>query len=263
MKKNNTIITTSHNPPAALISLAEAVAKETGAVFASRRGRSLAEIAGAYQAAIVVTVTRQGMTAWSEAGQFTFHPGTAKLRLLACRQGKPDKMGQAMGLQPGDKVLDCTLGLANDAIVASFLAGPRGAVCGLESETVIASIVRHGLAAYQFPELPELAEAMRRITVINAEHSVYLAGLPDESFDVIYFDPMFRTPVKTSPGMNALRWLTNDCPLTPEAIAHAIRVARRRVVMKERNGSTEFDRLGFRAMVGAKGSRIVYGYIDK
>lgn len=262
MKMIDVIVTTSQNPSDSLISLGQSLAAKIGGSFAFRKGKSLSEIASDHQATVIVIVTRQGLTVWSELGQFAFHPGTAKLRILASRQGNPDKMGEAMALQLGDTVLDCTLGLANDAIVASFLAGPQGAVCGLESEKIIASVVQRGLAAYSFPELPELEKAMRRITVVNTDHLTYLSALPAGSFDIVYFDPMFRVPVNKSPGMNSLRWLTNKEPLAPEAIEQAKRVARRRVVLKERNGSSEFTRLGFRTLVAAKGSRIVYGCLD-
>jgi len=261
MKMSDLIVTTSPNPPQLLLSLGQSLAAEIGGVFLARQGRSLNEITEMTAATAVVTVTRQGVTVWSEHGQFSFHPGMAKLRILACRQGKSDKMGRAMALQPGDSVLDCTLGLGSDAVVASYLAGPTGAVCGLESETVIAAVVRRGLGAYSFPELPELEAAMRRITVVNTDHLTYLSALPAGSFDIVYFDPMFREPVRKSPGMNSLRWLTNDRAITREAVEQAVRVARRRVVMKERTGSPEFARLGFHAFVGAKGSRVVYGYL--
>lgn len=47
--------------------------------------------------------------------------------------------------------------------------------------------------------------------------------------------------------------------LTPETVAEARRVARRRVVMKERRESEEFERLGFFEVVGGKYSRVSYG----
>ncbi len=50
-------------------------------------------------------------------------------------------------------------------------------------------------------------------------------------------------------------------PLTPDIVAEARRVARRRVVIKERQGSPVFDELGVDTVVGGRKSRIAYGVI--
>jgi len=46
------------------------------------------------------------------------------------------------------------------------------------------------------------------------------------------------------------------------AVEQAKRIARRRVVMKEANGSGEFQRLGFSQVLGGKYSSVAYGIID-
>uniref|UniRef100_UPI0025D0B145 class I SAM-dependent methyltransferase n=1 Tax=Selenomonas sp. F0473 TaxID=999423 RepID=UPI0025D0B145 len=105
----------------------------------------------------------------------------------------------------------------------------------------------------------EMHAAMRRIAVHAADALTYLREQPDGSFDVVYFDPMFRRPLHESAGMNALRASADMRALTPETVAAACRVARRRVVMKERRGSGEFERLGFSEVVGGRYSRVAYG----
>jgi hypothetical protein len=50
--------------------------------------------------------------------------------------------------------------------------------------------------------------------------------------------------------------------LSRDAVKEALRVCRRKVMMKERNDSTEFDRLGFRRL-NRPNSSITYGVIEK
>ena len=108
----------------------------------------------------------------------------------------------------------------------------------------------------------EMHAAMRRISVHAADALDYLRTQADGSYDAVYFDPMFRRPVHESEGMNALRALADARALTAEVIAEARRVARRRVVMKERQGSREFARLGFTDLAGGKYSRVAYGVME-
>lgn len=195
--------------------------------------------------------------------EFFFHPGTAKIRIKSILSGKPDQMIQAMDLRPGDAVLDCTLGLGADALVASFVVGAKGRVVGLEKVAPIAAIVERGLAKYSSPSQPLLNEAMRRIKVEPIEHLEYLHRAPSESFDVVYFDPFFRVTVKGADQMRPLRTVGDVGPLSLEAVQEACRVARRRVVMKERRESREFARLGFNRIAGGRYARVAFGVIEK
>ncbi|MEW6183320.1 MAG: class I SAM-dependent methyltransferase [Bacillota bacterium] len=195
--------------------------------------------------------------------EFYFHPGTAKLRIKNVLYGKPDQMVQAMGLRPGDSVLDCTLGLGADAYVAGFVTGPDGRVLGLEKSAVLAAVVGHGLRRWFLEPEPLLQATMRRIEVKAADHLDYLSKAPAGGFDVVYFDPFFGTPVKGAFQVVPLRAIGETSPLTSEAVKEAVRVARRRVVMKERRGGGECARLGFERVVGGRYARVAYGVIEK
>ena len=91
----------------------------------------------------------------------------------------------------------------------------------------------------------------------------YLRQQKDNSYDVVYFDPMFRKPLTASNGISPLRSVANHAPLSEEAVAEALRVARQRVVMKEASGSEEFARLGFHQLMGGKYSKVHYGVMIK
>jgi hypothetical protein len=209
----------------------------------------------------ILVVTKSQLKLIMPTGTYFFHIGMAKLRIKNLQTGNSDQMINAMRLSPGDVVLDCTLGLGTDAIVASYALGASGRVTGLESSPIVTELVWRGLAAYN-PEDPAVASAMRRIEVVCAEHIDYLHRLPDKSVDIVYFDPMFRRPVQESSGIAPLRLLANHTPVTSDAINEAKRVARKRVVLKEAANSREFLRLGFQSFCGGTYSSVMFGYIE-
>ncbi|MBQ1913638.1 MAG: protein-L-IsoD(D-D) O-methyltransferase, partial [Selenomonadaceae bacterium] len=90
----------------------------------------------------------------------------------------------------------------------------------------------------------------------------FLREQPDKSFDVVYFDPMFRHPLMESENLNPLRAVADHRPVSLEAISEAKRVARHRVVLKENSRSLEFARLGFTKMAGGQYSKIRYGVYE-
>ena len=185
----------------------------------------------------------------------------AELRIKHLQNGKHDHMIEAMNLQAGMTVLDCTLGLATDAIVASYVVGAAGKVTGLESSFMAFLISHLGLREFQHPSAA-ITEAMRRIEVVETDSYSYLQRQPDDSYDIVYFDPMFRQPVYSSSNIKPIRSFADNSPLSEKMINEAFRVARQRVVCKEKNGSSEFDRLGFSVRRGGKNSAIQYGILE-
>ncbi|HBV96961.1 MAG: hypothetical protein JL50_14730 [Peptococcaceae bacterium BICA1-7] len=210
----------------------------------------------------IVIVSREKITYSYPGGEFFFHPGMAKLRINEILNGKTDQMIKALDLIPGCTVLDCTLGLGSDAIVTSF-ANSAGKVIGIERSPVLSLIVREGLASYSGGISQGLKGAMRRIKVICDDYNHFLKNQPDQSVDIVYFDPMFRIPGHKSSAIDAMRPLTDKSPLSPEAIEEALRVARRRVVVKELRNGPELTRLGFNRITGGKYSPVAYGVVEK
>jgi 16S rRNA G966 N2-methylase RsmD len=184
------------------------------------------------------------------------------LRIKEIKSGKDDTMINAMNLQPGQRLLDCTLGLGSDAIVASYVLGKEGVVVGLESSPIVAAIVRHGMQTYR-KAAREVLDAMRRVVVQNDDHRRLLEVLPDNKYDVVYFDPMFRLPQMKSSGINAFRPLADHRPLTPEIISQAMRVAARRVVVKDSKRGSVLHKLGFKRFEGGKNAPVIYGIMTK
>lgn len=257
-----TLVTTSLRSGMDLNDLADRISAETGVPRVSRDNLSLGALLGQYEAdgAIIVEAGRVFFTDGSV--EFFFHPGLAVLRIAEIRKGKNDQMIAAMDLKPGQRVLDCTLGLGNDALVAGYVAGESGQVLGLESSPVVAALVRHGMQTYNRGSRA-VQDSMRRIEIKCADHRVVLESLPPDSFDVVYLDPMFSSPLTQSSGINSLRPLADHRPLTPEVTALALRVARKRVVVKDIRCGNRLRELGFSYLTGGKRSPIIFGILLK
>ncbi len=234
---------------------------ETGLPFVSRRRKSISQIEKNYNARGVIVWQASGPILYIQGQKFYYHPSMAKNRISVFRkQSIKDPLIKALKFTAGDKILDCTLGLGADAVVIAYF-NSNGHIIGLEDSPIIASIVKWGMKLYH-SKLTWLDEAIHRIEVIQAEHLNYLQSLPDNSFDIIYFDPMFRTPLLKSKPLSPLRLLANPKPLSVATVKEACRVARKRVVIKELAGSKEFVRLGITRFSGSPNNKISYGIID-
>ena len=257
----NFIVTTGRKPNSDIERLAEEISSKLNAKFVVRKDFSFDALKNAHGVENILLVKKNSLSVINSAGEFFFHPNTAHLRIKNLREGDGDRLIDALNISAGSKILDCTLGLGSDAIVASFIAGSAGKIVALEKNQLVAEIVRHGLKNFS-DDSPHILEAMRRIEVINVAAENFLPSCAENSFDVVYFDPMFRRPVKKSSGINSLRPLAEKSPLTPEIVREARRVAKFRVVMKEHTGSFEFERLGFKIADGGRYSSVTFGIIE-
>jgi len=261
MLADGIIVTTAHKNSPLQKAVAGEIAYRLKLPYVERGGRSLSGLCAAHGAAGAVVAAENKISFVSGGQEFYFHHGLAILRIKELNNGKNDQMIEAMCLKPGYRVLDCTLGLGADAIVASFASGEEGQVVGLEKSPVIAEIVRHGLSLYTTGE-EAVDRAMRRIKVIWADYRDFLPAVSPGSFDIVYFDPMFRRPRFGSPSMNTMRSLAAPDPLDREVLAAAARAAARRVVVKERRGSSEFARLGIKEIRGGRYAPVAYGVLE-
>ena len=255
---NNFIVTTTRKPDIKAEIFAEELSLKLGGKFIRREDFSFKTLKKMHGVENILLVKKNSLSIITSDGELFFHPNTAHLRIKNLRCGDGDRLIDALNISEGSKVLDCTLGLGSDAIVESFVAGK---VVALEINPLIFTVVSHGLKNFS-DDSPHILEAMRRIKVFNADCRDFLKNCADNSFYVVYFDPMFRRPIKKSSGINPIRPLADKNSLTPEIIREACRVAKFRVVMKEHSGSEEFTRLGFKILDGGKYSSVAFGVID-
>ncbi|CAM3519712.1 class I SAM-dependent methyltransferase [Marinicrinis lubricantis] len=256
------IVTTDVEPDEHTIAKAKRLAADLDGVYAPRGTNTLSKIMQHYHDSQLIKVTAKEIR-WVQKGSpdFFFHPSMSAIRVLRLARGERDSLLQATEILPGDQIVDCTMGMASDAIVMSYAAGSQGRVTALESSRLIYTLVSEGLRVYDEAE-PDVTEAMRRIQCLNIHHLDYLRSLPDQSVDVVYFDPMFRQPEMESAALNPLRSMANPDSISSESVEEAVRVARKRIVMKEKPSSGEFQRLGFDQVIRT-GNKTAYGVIRK
>ncbi|PRZ15457.1 putative SAM-dependent methyltransferase [Laceyella sediminis] len=254
-------VTTSFHPGTKEIQEARYLSALLGIPYVKRERHSLPGLFAQTGESRAVIVTKQGWRVEEEQGQpFFFHPSMSALRIKQLLNGDPDAMVECAGLKPGDRVLDCTLGMGADAVVAAHVVGDEGQVVALESQPVIAAIVKHGLKTYE-TDRKALHRALRRVEVVQADYRNYLPLCQDNSFDVVMFDPMFRETVQASNAIQQLKPLANPEPLDERSVREAIRVAKRAVLLKERPKGGEFARLGFEIVKSS--SSFAWGVIRK
>lgn len=258
------VVTTGYLPAPQQWERARRLAEELGAPAVAREKLGLKEVARhagwtpGQPMPWILVVERTRLSLYAAGQRLFYHPGMAIGRLRRIAQGRGDPMLAAMGLLPGETVVDATLGLGADALVAAAAVGPGGLVIGLEIVPALAVLVREGLADYPWPDA-ESALAAARIQVHAADHRTWLGQAPDGSVDVVYFDVMFERPLSGSAAMATWRTAAFEGAVEPATILRARHVARRAVVLKDRRDSARLQRLAPPKIVGGRSSRVVYG----
>jgi hypothetical protein len=259
----NVVVTTTRQPTAINNRRARRYAAALDTLFLPRENRSFVKLLQlAHQQTGqnyigVLVVSDNSVSIQTASGKLIYHPCMALHRVASLRHGKEDTMVQAMQLQPGDHVLDCTAGLAADAVVAAHAVGPQGRVLALESSGPLALLLKLGLKSYPAPG-PTLTAAMRRVRVSHSHYQDFLNNCADKSYDIVYFDPMFTQPIEGSSGIAPLRPLADHTELTKDVIKTAMRVARRYVVVKDRHNGPYVTNWQWDYIRGGRNSRLCY-----
>lgn len=199
----------------------------------------------------------QGLALWDRRGVLRFTPGMARLRVKRIDAGvRDDLLLRTAGFEPSQTVLDCTLGLGADALVAARAVGRRGTVVGLESSLAVFALVREGLEGYD--PGPESC----RVEVLHQCAESFLSLQADQSFDHVLFDPMFQRPQRSSPSFEMLRRFADYSPLTVSMLQQAARVARVSVVVKGARHSGDLGKLGLSARPGSPYAAVAWARLD-
>lgn len=245
------IITTSLRENEELIARAQALALDLGADYQSRRKLSLAKCLERFGPFYLLYKDRLSFIN-ADASELTFHPDTAALRI----KSPHDALVSLLGKSP-KTILDATMGLASDSLV---MAAVGNQVTALESQDVIFQVVSRGLASYQTDD-KQLEKAMRSIKTIKSDSLSFLKAQADNSFDIIYADPMFSETIKESENLEAIKPLANGSRLTEEWLNEAKRVAREKIIIKAHFRDTVFEELGFERQVRPN-QKLHYGVLE-
>lgn len=162
-------VTVGRSENVALEKLAQTWAAKFGVKYVERGSRgSLGFLLDQERVEALLVATNKGPQVYTASGTFFFHPSMAVLRVQRLKKHESDHFSAALALKPGMRVLDCTMGLASDAVVASFITGRTGTVCAVEASPLLHFVVSEGLQNYQAEDV-DLNNAMRRIETVYAE----------------------------------------------------------------------------------------------
>ncbi|MFJ7933892.1 class I SAM-dependent methyltransferase [Sporosarcina sp. NPDC096371] len=258
----STIITTGGRPDGRSERLAQDAAEVLGCPIIERKKRSIMRLQQEYGADVIVAgkdrfdLYRIGMDE-----PFFFHPNSAAFRLKRLVNGEMDPLIEVSHLKSGNSFLDCTLGLASDSIIASFITGDSGKVQGVEVDPAVAFITGRGLKSFP-SESDLLVQAMNRIEVIQSDAIEFLRAQADSSWDIVYMDPMFHAPIVESSNFTALRQVGFHSELSQHWMEQAQRVCKRRVVVKDRFDSSVFKQFNMTRKIRPN-TKFHFGYIEK
>ncbi|MFC0558520.1 class I SAM-dependent methyltransferase [Halalkalibacter alkalisediminis] len=255
------IVTTTRKKANELAEKASLWSVELNGRFIVRNDASVQELINAYgEDVLVVGKARETLYPKEGTEPFFYHPNSAMFRVKQFIKTGYDPLVETADLKEGMSFLDCTLGLASDSLVAQIAVGQSGLVTGVEANQMLAYMVQSGLQSWQEGGT-EMLNAMRKINVVHQHHASYLASLSSESYDVVYFDPMFEQHLSDSTGIRGLKQFACHDDLDEEVITHALRVAKKRVVLKDHFQSARFQRFGFN-VIRRQHSAFHYAFIQ-
>ena len=251
-------VTTTREADESLNYKAKEISKDLNISYIKRDNLSIKKTILKYGFDYLLVVERDKIVIKGEDSTLFWHPNMSELKIKSIRQGNKEAIIEATKLEEGNSILDCTLGLAGDSLVFSAIVGEKGYVVGTEVNKYIAYLSKCGLENYND------GKVINNIKVVNESYEDYILKLSDNSFDVVYFDPMFKEPNRKSASINSFRDFADHKGLTKDILMEALRVCKKRVVIKERQGSNDFGKLGIEKYYGGKKSgAIIYGVIEK
>ena len=189
--------------------------------------------------------------------EFRLHGGLGVLRLRNVLGGGNDALTSVCELREGDVFVDATAGQLQDSLVAAAKVGASGKVIAIEASPLLWAVSAGRPVCTGDADVDAMLN--ERIEVRLGEACTVLRAMADDSCDVVYFDPMWQKPTKSSQSFEVLRTLAHSERLDAEAIAQARRVARRKVVVMDQRGGVELERLGLTRVV--EGQKKCFGEI--
>lgn len=239
---------------------AKTFSEQTGYPYVERGTGSLHKWFKQYD--VLYIWTSHGWEAQSREGhRYAYHPGTAMFRYKRLKQGELEPFLAAANLQTGDSFLDTTLGFGADCLMASVTVGITGKVVGVEKSQVLSFLFQQSQQLADL-RLSELTEALKRIQCVEQDAIDYLKSQQDRSFDVVYIDPMFEETIEEATNFQTHKVFATKDILTKDWVEEALRVAKKRVVVKAHYSSSVFSDYGFERQM-RKTSKFHFGILDK
>lgn len=235
---------------------AQQLAVYYGVEYIERRNKGINKLMEMHDLLNLLVLSAEGLTAYAYGCEekLRFHPGMAVPRLKLAKDGQREPLLRAVDPFAGMRILDCTLGLASDAVTLALYVGENGHVTGLEAAKALYMVTDYGLKNYRINN-KKIDQALERVSVRHMRYEDFLAN-SNEQFDAIYFDPMFDHGLYKSSGINALRPFAEYAPLDKNALKAALKLAPKAVVKFRQNADIGMD---FDEIIKGKYSPIAFG----
>ena len=240
------IVTTSLDETGQLVEKATRYAKDLSIKYVKRNKQTIKTLQSKVDEEVLIVNDKRGLSYYGKEGkEVFFHPNMAIHRIHQLKQQQPDGLVTACQLEEGMSFLDMTLGLGSDTLVAMSVVKASGKVVSVEKSFALALLVKEGLKRYAELENQDIQTMIHRLNIINDDNLNYLKILPDNSFDVVYFDFMFLNTIESSSGISVIKSLVSYDQLTQEHVEEAKRVAKKRIVVKSSYKNEQLTALGF------------------
>ena len=247
----NIIVTTSLKTTLELNDNAQKLADELNLKYIKRNKSTIKQLLKTTKGVIVVYKNK--LSYFENNSEFFFHLDTTALKI---KNSDNEPLVEIIGKEK-QSVLDCTMGLAGDSILLSYYGHN---VTSIEKNEIIHLITSNGLKNYISPN-EEINNAMRKIITHNYDCIDYLKRTSDNTFDIIYFDPMFSYDIAESTNLSGLAHLADNHFPYEEFIKEAYRVGRGKIIIKAHFRDSIFEKHNFTRIV-RKNTKFHFGFLE-
>ena len=247
----NIIVTTSVKTNSELNEKAQRLADDLRLKYKMRNKKTIKQLLSSSDGVLVVYKNK--LSYFEDDSEFFFHLDTTALKI---KNSDNEPLVEIIE-EKEQSILDCTMGLAGDSILLSYYGHK---VTSLEKNNIIHLITTNGLKNY-ISTNEEINKAMCKIKTYNVDCLDYLKNCPDDSYDIIYFDPMFSHNITESRNLEGILPLADTIFPYEEFIKEAKRVARKKIIVKAHFKDSVFEKYNFTQII-RKNTKFHYGYLN-
>lgn len=247
----NIIVTTCVKTTKALDSAAKLLADNLTLQYIPRNKKTIKQLLSTARGVLVIY--KEKLSYFENDSELFFHLDTTALKI---KNSDNEPLLEIINDEKQD-ILDCTMGLAGDSVLLSYY---NHNVTSIEKNKIIYLITNTGLKEYNSKN-DKVNNAMRKITTYNCDCLDFLENSSDNSYDVIYIDPMFSHNIAESNNLDGITTLAEASFPFDGFIKEAYRVGRKKIIIKAHFKDDIFEKYNFTRII-RKNTKFHYGFID-
>ena len=246
----NIIVTTNVKTTLEINDKAQKLADELSLKYIKRNKSTIKQLLEIAKGVIVVYKNK--LSYFENDLEFFFHLDTTALKI---KNSDREPLVEIIGKEK-QSILDCTMGLAGDSVLLSYYGHN---VTSIEKNKIIHLITSNGLKNYVCPS-EKINKAMRKITTHNYDCIDYLKKSPANTFDIIYFDPMFSHNIRESKNLSGITPLADKNFPYEEFMKEANRVGKDKIIIKAHFKDNIFEKYNFTRII-RKNTKFHFGFL--